>query len=107
MQLHTQRQYGGANAHHRCQVSRTPTRLSNASLFLLYRWRPLNAPGVTKNVIISTNADGGLYHWHTTSNKMLNKIYDPYSQLLTCDYKADGHTFLTAGNQCEIRVYDE
>jgi hypothetical protein len=38
---------------------------------------------------------------------MLNKIYDPYSQLLTCDYKADGHSFLTAGNQCEIRVYDE
>ncbi len=44
-----------------------------------FRWRPLNAPGVTKNVIISTNADGGLYHWHTTSNKQLNKIYDAYS----------------------------
>ena len=67
----------------------------------------MNAPGVTKNVIINTNADGGLYHWHTTSNKQLNKIYDEYSQLLTCDYKHDGYDFLTAGVECEINIYDE
>jgi len=38
------------------------------------RWRPLEAPGVTKNVMIAANADGSLMHFHTTSNKMLHKI---------------------------------
>lgn len=62
---------------------------------------------MTKNVIISTNADGGLYHWHTTSGKMLHRIHDPYSQLLCCDYKSDGLEFLTSGVECEIKIYDE
>lgn len=57
--------------------------------------------------MITTNADGGLYHWHTTSGKMLHKIHDPYSQLLTCDYKQDGLEFLTSGVECEIKIYDE
>ena len=102
MQLQAQRQHGRAHAHHCCQVNKILY-----FLIIYYRWRPLCAPGVTKNVIISTNADGGLYHWHTTSNKQLNKIYDKWSQLLTCDYKQDGYEFLTAGVECEIRVYDE
>lgn len=58
-------------------------------------------------MIIATNADGSLCHWHTTSGKMLNRIYDKYSQLLTCDYRSDGLEFLTAGVECEIKVYDE
>jgi WD40 repeat protein len=72
-----------------------------------FRWRPLNAPGVTKNVIIATNADGGLYHWHTTSGKRLNRIHDEYNQLLTCDYKPDGLEFLTGGSDNYVRLYDE
>lgn len=40
------------------------------------RWRPLNGPGVTKNVMISVNANGALQHWHTTSGKLLHTIYD-------------------------------
>jgi len=71
------------------------------------RWRPLNAPGITKNVIIATNANGTLYHYHTTSGKKLNQIYDPLNALLTADYKPDGLEFLTAGSDTVIRVYDE
>ena len=56
-------------------------------IFGLYRWRPINAPGVTKNVMIATNAEGALMHLHTTSNRLLNRIYDPANQLLTADYK--------------------
>ena len=74
---------------------------------MCFRWRPLNAPGVTKNVIIATNADGGLYHWHTTSGKRLNRIHDEYNQLLTCDYKPDGLEFLTGGSDNYVRLYDE
>ena len=71
------------------------------------RWRPLDAPGVTKNVLIATDADGSLMHFHTTSGKMLNKITSHKNPLLTCDYKPDGLEFLTGGEDGKIRVYDE
>lgn len=75
--------------------------------FFSERWRPLNAPGVTKNVIIATNANGSLCHYHTTSGKLLNKIHDELNQLFTADYKPDGTEFITAGADAIIRVYDE
>lgn len=62
---------------------------------------------MTKNVIIATNANGSLTHYHTTSGKQLNRIHDDMNQLLTCDYKPDGHAFLTAGSDSVVRVYDE
>lgn len=71
------------------------------------RWRPLEAPGVTKNVMIATNAEGSLLHYHTTSGRLLHKIYDRTNQLNICDFKQDGRSFLTAGEDCKVRVYDE
>jgi len=67
----------------------------------------LNGPGVTKNVMIAVNANGSLQHWHTTSGKLLNTIFDELNPLLTVDYKPDGTQFATAGNDTVIRVYDE
>lgn len=40
------------------------------------RWRPATSQAVTKNVIISVNANGALQHWHTTSGKLLHTIWD-------------------------------
>ena len=57
--------------------------------------------------MIATNAEGSLLHFHTTSSKLLHKIYDPMNQLLTTDYKADGKSFLTGGEDGKIRVYNE
>ena len=57
--------------------------------------------------MIATNAEGALMHLHTTSNRLLNRIYDPANQLLTADYKQDGTKFLTAGQDGKIRIYDE
>ena len=37
-------------------------------------WRPLNGPGITKNVMISVNANGSVQHWHTTSGRLLHTI---------------------------------
>ena len=71
------------------------------------KWRPINAPGVTKNVIISLNSDGSLEHWHTTSGRRLNVIKDDINQLLAVDYKPDGYQFACAGNDAIVRVYDE
>ena len=72
-----------------------------------HRWRPITAPGVTKNVLIATNAEGSLLHFHTTSGKLLHRIYDEFNQLLTADYKPDGTDFLTGGEDGKVRVYDE
>ena len=71
------------------------------------KWRPLIGPGVTKNVLISVNANGSLQHWHTTSGKLLSTIYDELNPLLCVDYKPDGTKFITGGTDCVIRVYDE
>ena len=62
---------------------------------------------MTKNVLIATNAEGSLLHFHTTSGLMLNRIYDEFNQLLTADYKPDGTDFLTGGEDGKVRVYDE
>lgn len=71
------------------------------------RWRPLNAPGVTKNVLLAVNANGEIQHWHTTSGRLLNTIAVPYQKILCADYKADGTDFVTGGADNIIRVYDE
>ena len=55
----------------------------------------------------ATNAEGSLLHFHTTSGRLLHKIYDPENQLLTADYKSDGLKFLTGGEDGKVRVYDE
>lgn len=62
---------------------------------------------MTKNVLISVNANGSLQHWHTTSGKLLHTIHDELNQLLTVDYKPDGTAFATGGSDCIVRVYDE
>ena len=99
-ELYSQQQYGRANAYHLDKVFKS----KNNSYF---RWRPLVAPGVTKNVLISVNANGSLQHWHTTSGKLLHTIHDELNQLLTVDYKPDGTQFATGGSDCIVRVYDE
>ena len=67
----------------------------------------MTGPGVTKNVMISVNANGSLQHWHTTSGKLLNTIFDEFNHLLTVDYKPDGSMFATGGRGCSVKVYDE
>jgi|TARA_B110001450_G_scaffold237914_1_gene244544 WD40 repeat protein len=62
---------------------------------------------VTKNVVISVNANGALQHWHTTSGKLLHQVYDELNQLMCCDYNNDGTQFLSGGSDAVVRVYDE
>lgn len=71
------------------------------------KWRPPAAPSITKNVLISVNANGALQHWHTTSGKLLHTIYDEFNQLLGADYKPDGCMFASCGSDTVVRVYDE
>ena len=71
------------------------------------RWRPSNSQSVTKNVLLTVNASGAVQHWHFTSGKLLNTIYDEMNQLLTADYNPDGSQFVTGGSDTILRVYDE
>lgn len=71
------------------------------------KWRPLNGPGITKNVLISVNANGSLQHWHTTSGKLLHTIHDELNPLLGADFKHDGTMFASCGQDPVVKVYDE
>jgi len=71
------------------------------------RWRPLQSTAVTKNVLLTVNANGALEHWHVTSGKRLHRIYDELNQLLCCDYNNTGSQFCSGGKDCIVRVYDE
>jgi COMPASS component SWD3 len=46
-------------------------------------------------------------HFHTTSGKELNKIQEPLTSFITCEYRPDGCAFLTAAYDGIIRTYDE
>jgi len=61
------------------------------------RWRPLNSKAVTKNVILTANANGKVQHWHTTSGKLLHTIFDELNQFYAVDYNNDGSKFATGG----------
>ena len=71
------------------------------------RWRPHNAPGVTKNVLISVNSNGKVQHWHTTSGSLIHTISDNDNQLYCADFRNDGTKFATAGLDSKVRCYDE
>ena len=73
----------------------------------MIRWRPSQSMAVTKNVVISVNANGALQHWHTTSGKLLHQVYDELNQLMCCDYNNDGTQFISGGSDAVVRVYDE
>ena len=71
------------------------------------KWRPLEGPGITKNVLISANASGIISHWHTTSGKELNRIEEKGNQILGIDYSPDGTMFASCGKDTVVWVYDE
>jgi len=61
------------------------------------RWRPHEAKGVSKNVLLSVNAAGQVQHWLSTSCKLLHTIVE--STMLFCaDFTTDGTMFATGGD---------
>ena len=72
------------------------------------RWRPQSAQMKTMNVLVSTQADGSLKHWHATSGKCLHARNDnPENHLFCLDYNMEGTLLATAGRDTYIRLYDE
>lgn len=61
------------------------------------RWRPHEAKGVSKNVLLSVNAAGQVQHWLSTSCKLLHTISE--STMLFCaDFNTEGTMFATGGD---------
>jgi WD40 repeat protein len=73
----------------------------------MIKWRPTRGPGITKNVLISVNANGTVQHWHTTSGRLLHTIKDDLNQLLGVEYKPDGTQFVVCGSDPVLKLYDE
>jgi len=45
----------------------TSTNTAQKQPFSCVRWRPKTPHAMTKNVLVTTNADGEIQHWHMTS----------------------------------------
>eukprot|EP00824_Muranothrix_gubernata_P008875 TRINITY_DN21442_c0_g1_i1.p1 TRINITY_DN21442_c0_g1~~TRINITY_DN21442_c0_g1_i1.p1 ORF type:complete len:348 (-),score=56.91 TRINITY_DN21442_c0_g1_i1:85-1128(-) len=71
------------------------------------RFRPTASTSKTKNMLLSGNASGQLQHWHVTSGKCLHTTFEEGNQVYAIDYTADGATFMSAGKDKMVRVYDE
>jgi len=77
--------------------------------FSCVRWRPKTPHAMTKNVLVTTNADGEIQHWHMTSGKCLNTIKEPSAdpQLYCINYNHDVTKFVAVGSEPTIKIYDE
>ena len=60
-----------------------------------------------KDIILVGGADGTVSHWHTKSGKKIHSIKEENNAINCIDYSFDNKTFITAGNDITVRVYDE
>ena len=60
-----------------------------------------------KVIIIIGSADGTVSHWHANSGKQIHSIQEENNSINCVDYAFDYKTFITAGNDITVRIYDE
>ncbi|OMJ71707.1 hypothetical protein SteCoe_30015 [Stentor coeruleus] len=71
------------------------------------RWRPDKSSNKTKNVLLATTCDGGIFHWHASSGKILHTLKLKENQALSCDYNNDGTSFAIGCKDKSVKVFDE
>ncbi len=71
------------------------------SSFSYLKWRPVKGMNKTKNVFVTTNADGLIQHWHLNSGKCLDTIQvdtkSENKQLNCLDFNHDASKFMVCG----------
>lgn len=94
--------------------------------FSCVKWRPKNAARKTKNVLVTTNADGEIQFWHMNSGKFIGFFFrlcylPPYlgkllstikeegrePTLNSLDYNADGLKFAVVGNAACVSFFHQ
>jgi WD40 repeat protein len=81
-----------------------PNPTSETGQITSIRWRPHEAKGVSKNVLLSVNSAGQVQHWLSTSCKLLHTIEE--STMLSCaDFTTDGSMFATGGDDKIVIEY--
>lgn len=71
------------------------------------RYRPQTFETRTKNVLVATNSDGEVFHFHVVSQKTLHSIKEEDNEIFSLDFTAEGDKFATGGKDRIIRIYDE
>ena len=66
------------------------------------RFRPSTSSS-TKHVLVTVNASGVIQHWHMTSGKCINTIYEKDNSIYALDYNCNATNFITAGLDHTIR----
>lgn len=52
-------------------------------------------------------SDGTVTHFQASNGKEIGRFQEKDNQILTLDFVRDGSSFVTAGSDCVLRVYDE
>lgn len=71
------------------------------------RWRPDKGLNKTKNVLLATTCDGGIFHWHASTGKILHTLKLTDNQALSCDYNLEGTSFAIGCKDRSVKVFDE
>lgn len=70
------------------------------------QFRP-EVPGAARNVLLVGCSDGNVSHWHMGGQKLLHTATEPDNEVYAAAYCPDGKSYVTAGKDMDIRLYDE
>jgi len=56
---------------------------------------------------VAVSADGKITHWHANSGKAMLQMEEKGNPIMCMDYSPDGTVFCTAGNDRQVRLYNE
>lgn len=69
------------------------------------RWKP--AGGKTKNILLNTTCDGGVFQWHASSGKLMHHDTIEENQAYSCEYKPDATAYAIGCKDNVVRVFDD
>ena len=81
----------------------------NTSIYLfftIYRWKP-HAENKFKNILVAVSSEGKITHWQAATGKVLHQMEEKNNPIMCMDYNSDGMLFVTAGNDRQVRLYDD
>ncbi|OMJ95265.1 hypothetical protein SteCoe_1481 [Stentor coeruleus] len=84
-----------------CKLSPEPCPVTSV------RWRPDKIISKTRNVLLAITCDGGIFHWHASSGKILHTLKLNENQALCSDFNSEGTSFAIGCKDKTVKVFDE